>query len=294
MPVLAQDTPTAQQMAAEHGTFESYWYQGAAEMDRYALSQARYGEVHPGEAVLIYVTEDFLSDAQVKWDHGPRDNVVPILKLNHARRFYTGIYPYSIMTSVFSPTAGGSAIKLTASIQEWCGMAFAQLNLHEDSYRAASFSYFQSEGDSHSEIPNAILEDELWVIGRRDPRSLPVGAIEVIPSLAFVRLMHQPLLPVQANASLEEVGAIDSWDGPILRYTVEFPEGRSLTLDFEVAFPNRIVRFEEAYTALFNRSGGDPEVLSTTGVLTHSIMMDYWSHNALENASDRDLLGLEY
>jgi len=292
--LVAQQAPTPGEFAVQHGDFDSYWYQGVAEMDRYTLNQARYGEVHPGEAVLIYVTEDFLSDAQVKWDHGPRDNVLPVLKLNHTRRFYTGIYPYTIMTSVFSPTAGGSALKLTASIQEWCGMAFTQLNLHDDSYRTTSFSYFQSEGDAQDEIPNALLEDELWVLGRRDPRSLPVGAFDVTPSLAFLRLMHQPLAPVRATASLENLAATDSWDGPVLRYSVVFPEGRSLTLDFEEAFPHRIVRFEESYTALFNRSGGDPEVLSTTGVLTNSIMMDYWSHNALENASDRALLGLEF
>jgi len=39
--------------------FGAYWYQGKAELTSYTLEQARYGEVHPGEAVLVFVTEDF-------------------------------------------------------------------------------------------------------------------------------------------------------------------------------------------------------------------------------------------
>ena len=33
--------------------FGRYWYQGKAELTRYELNQARYGELHTGEAVLI-------------------------------------------------------------------------------------------------------------------------------------------------------------------------------------------------------------------------------------------------
>ena len=46
--------------------FRSYWYQGSAEINTYDLIQERYGESRQGEAVLIFVTEDFLKEEQVK------------------------------------------------------------------------------------------------------------------------------------------------------------------------------------------------------------------------------------
>ncbi len=40
-------------------TFKQTWYAGKAELSTYNLQQARYGEIRNGEAVLIFVTEDF-------------------------------------------------------------------------------------------------------------------------------------------------------------------------------------------------------------------------------------------
>ena len=42
--------------------FGDYWYQGEAEITSYELEQARYGSMHDGEAVLIFVTERFLEN----------------------------------------------------------------------------------------------------------------------------------------------------------------------------------------------------------------------------------------
>ena len=76
--------------------FKDYWYQGKAEITSYKLEQARYGEMRDGNAVLIYVTEDFLPEVQVKADRQNAKNI-PVLKLNSTKNFNTGIYPYSIM-----------------------------------------------------------------------------------------------------------------------------------------------------------------------------------------------------
>src|SRR5262245_19023266 len=78
--------------------FHGYWYQQKAELARYALSQARYGEIHKGESVLIFVTEPFWKDKQVKYEFGDKTDSLSVLKLNFTRKFYTGIYPYSVMT----------------------------------------------------------------------------------------------------------------------------------------------------------------------------------------------------
>ena len=129
--------------------FRNYWNQGKAELTRYELKQARYGEIHSGESVLIFVTEPFLSDKQVKYESGDRSKAVQVLKLNFTRKFYTGIYPYSLMTSIFTPTDIFKlrTLKVTSSSQEWCGNTFLQLNFHNNQYTGQVRSYFQNEGD---------------------------------------------------------------------------------------------------------------------------------------------------
>ena len=75
--------------------FKKYWYAGKAEITSYKLEQARYGELRNGKAVLIYVTEPFSADKQVKADQNAPSNI-SVLKLNSTKKFLTGIYPYSI------------------------------------------------------------------------------------------------------------------------------------------------------------------------------------------------------
>ena len=60
--------------------FKSYWYAGEAELTSYTLEQARYGELRDGKAVLIYVTEPFLPEKQVK-ANGQNPENVSVLKL---------------------------------------------------------------------------------------------------------------------------------------------------------------------------------------------------------------------
>ncbi|GAL73363.1 hypothetical protein [Jejuia pallidilutea] len=111
--------------------FKDYWYAGTAEISSYELNQARYGENREGTAVLIYVTEDFLPEIQVKANNQNTTNI-PILKLNATKNFNTGIYPYSIMQSTFYPVANNQhALKVSSSMQEWCGQMYAQLNNKE-------------------------------------------------------------------------------------------------------------------------------------------------------------------
>ena len=94
---VSQDTPPEKKL-------DKYWFQGKGEINVYELQQNRYNAVHPGQAVLIFVTEDFLTDKQVKNDNYRNPNSTPILKTNFLNRFTTGLYDYSLMTSVFTPT----------------------------------------------------------------------------------------------------------------------------------------------------------------------------------------------
>src|SRR5574341_1313443 len=156
--------PAADLQSDGKEAFRKYWYQGKAELSRYALKQVRYGEIHQGEAVLIFVTEPFLKDQQVKLEHGNSSNAVSVLKLNFVRKFFTGIYPYSLMTSVFTPVdlQKYPTLKVTSSSQEWCGNTFMQMNFRSGQYETQIHSYFQDEGDQNLKLKAGLLEDELW------------------------------------------------------------------------------------------------------------------------------------
>ena len=38
--------------------FRDYWYNHGAELSRFTLQQMRYGEIHDGDAILVFVTEE--------------------------------------------------------------------------------------------------------------------------------------------------------------------------------------------------------------------------------------------
>jgi hypothetical protein len=280
------DVLTPRESVRTHRTFDRYWYQGLAEIDRYRLVQSRYGEAHDGEAVLIFVTEDFLPGPQVKHEFGEHDDVVPILKLNAYRRFYTGIYPYTMMTSVFSPVDGSPTLKRSSTVQEWCGNAFTQLNREPDGYRVELRSYFQGEGDQTTSLGDALLEEELFVQIRLDPATLPTGPISLIPAAHHLRMAHLEAAVATADASLRWLAEAPAGDGPVGEYSIVYRElARSVTITFERAFPHRIVAWEE---------GASDGSATTRAELTHAILLDYWNHNGADDGAWREALGLAY
>lgn len=279
--------------APRDAEFGAYWHQGKAEVARFALRQARYGELRDGNAVMIFVTEDFLRDKQVKLESDPAGkDAVPILKLNFTKEFNTGIYPYSMMTSVFTPVALDrypNSLKVTTTSQEWCGHTFTQLNFRSNSYNVRNFSYFESEGDRDYSIDVALLEDEIWNRIRINPASLPTGEIRIIPGTMTARLRHTEAQVETANAAISSIGPGASGT-ELVRYKLEYPKpGRTLSIDFEKAFPHRIQSWSETYR---DGSGPRAQVLTTTAVRTHELMIDYWRHNALVDDSLRQQLGL--
>lgn len=274
---------------ADFDAFGDYWYQGQAELTSYTLEQARYGEIHPGHAVLIYVTEDFSKAKQVKLDRpaAAEADRVKVLKVNFTKNFNTGVYPYSTMTSVFTPvyrTRNPHTLKVTTSSQEWCGHTFVQLNRQADGYRFEGRSYFESDGDVDTQLPDVALEDEIWTTIRLNPDDLPTGSFQMIPGTLYQRLGHKEAAAQPATGTLA-AGA----EGQTA-YTLTYPEyGRTLTLHFNTAFPHEIESWEETY-----RSGFGPEAkpLTTRATRNKRIMLDYWSRNGLEDAKYRTALGL--
>ena len=269
-------------------SFNAYWYDGKAEISRYELSQVRYGENHEGDAVFIFVSEEFRSDQQVKYEGGDRKNVVPILKLNQTRKFNTGVYPYSMMTSVFTPIDGSSTLKTTTTSQEWCGHTFTQLNLKGKKYQGRLFSYFQEEGDDTFTMKDALLEDEIWTLIRLNPEKLPQGDIDLIPGSQFLRFKHRPTQVEKAQAMQMEVELEDG--RRLKKYRLEYLDfDRVLEIVYEGSFPYTI----ESWTETMQSGFGSSKMMKTTATRTHTIKSPYWSKNSVSDSSLRKELGLD-
>ena len=260
------------------------YFSGQAEVSRYDVSQSRYGSARDGYAVLIFVTEPFLPKTQVKAERPvAAELAVDVLKINDTRRFPTGLYDYSMMRSVFTAEQDiPAALKVTCSVQDWCGHAWLQVNLtngQNNAYRFLGHSYFQGEAEQDTTLEGVVLEDALWTTLRLAPEKLPVGAFRIGRSVFDSRLNHEPL---QAEAARGEMKRGDE----LSDYTVRYSRGRSLTIRFQTAFPHRI----ESWTEM-PRDGASADDI-TSGKRTHTERVPYWSKNAKGDAPLRETMGL--
>ncbi|MEJ7822876.1 MAG: hypothetical protein WKF85_11170, partial [Chitinophagaceae bacterium] len=199
--------------------FKSAWYAGKAEVSSYILQQARYGEIRNGEAALIFVTEDFSTKKLVKLDEPDRTNdKIRVLKMIMTKNFVTGIYPYSMMLSVFTPVAKDGnvkTVKVNCSSQEWCGQTFSQLQLNGNNYDWKLYSYFEKEGEQDKNLNAVVLEDELWNRIRMNPSALPQGKVSLIPGLLWQRLSHTELKEEEAVLTLSKADTFYTKDSTV-------------------------------------------------------------------------------
>jgi hypothetical protein len=278
----------------EEKDFHSYWYNHGAEITRFELEQSRYGEIHPGYAILIFVTEPFLPDIHVKSDYeSSRKKSIPVLKLNLIKRFNTGIYDYSMMKSVFTPIPTekqqySKTLKVSTTRQDWCGHVYLQYNLEGDHYKVKQYSYFEMEGDKTFTIPSVHLEDEIWTRIRIAPETLPLGEIKMIPGSFFTTI--RMIEPGAENAFAELTNTREGDRGDVSQYTVMYPSlKRTLSIRFNRKFPYDILSWSETYTS---GSGKNSIILTTKARRTHAVMMDYWNKNSVKDLELRKKLGL--
>lgn len=305
--LAAVSTAIALAGAARAGTvspspeFLRYWKSGLAELSSYAVSAERYGEQRKGEAVLIFVYEEINGDTRIKVESErvPKSKRVPVLKLNHALKFSTGIYDYSIMTSVFAGLSGPGVDrrlqprKISFSSQEWCGNVFHQLIPGPKSIRSEIHSYFEAEGDFASaiaypeEVPpeSVFYEDELPILVRElDGTVQATGQLRklrLVPGLWERRKRHVPL--TLGEGILTKVGS-ETWAGPAgavsaVKWTLAF-QGDSTTWHVEAAPPRKLLGWE-------NTKGEKGELIA-------SIRDTYWKHNHNADLPLRKQLGLSY
>src|SRR5690554_5369905 len=262
--------------------FNDYWHSGKDEVTSYQLSQERYGELREGTAVTIFVTEDFLVKEQVKANTISEENLT-VLKLNQTKNFNTGIYPYSIMSSTFSPVyESGHALKISSSIQEWCGQMYMQLNNKKD-FEIESHSYFEGEADQKKALFKTWLENELWNVIRINPEELPIGDLLMIPSFEYLQMRHKEIKAHSAFATIKQ-------GDDTTVYTVNYPElQRQLVFYFNNIFPYEIEKWEEVNAAAKN----DTIRLRTSAVKMKRMNIDYWTKNKNEFKALRDSLNLK-
>lgn len=271
---------------------KKYWSEGLAEINRYELSQERYGEKRTGEQVQIFVSEDFLTDKQVKNETYSSSNSTWVLKRIETRQFLTGIYQYNMFSSVFLPFElgqFGKALKLSSSSQEWCGVTYTQLNSTKSGYNFTMHSYFENEADQKKEVKDALTEEELFTRIRLSPETLPEGSFNMIPSQMVSRFLHlQP-------RSFKTIATRTPFEGDEFKgenvevYTLETKDlDRKLEVYYENKSPYKILGWKDSYPSSFS-SG----IETSKAVLTHQIREKYWQKNNSEDAKLRSDLGLD-
>ncbi|MBL4663914.1 MAG: septum formation inhibitor Maf [Flavobacteriaceae bacterium] len=255
--------------------FKNYWYNGTAEITSYKLTQERYGELREGTSVNIFVTEDFLPKVQVKANKRSPKNI-PVLKLNNTKKYLTGISPYSVMTSTFSPVqTADHALKITHSMQEWCGQVYVQLN-NKRGFEIQAHSYFEGEADQKINLPKSWMESDLWNRLRINPQELPTGDLRILPSFEYFRMSHKKIAIHTATGNLVKGDSISVYS---LSYT---DLNRELKIYFSSDFPYTIERWEETHA----------NGLKTIAVKMKRMRSAYWGQNSNKYLSLRDSLGL--
>ncbi len=274
-----------------NNTLDNYWYQGKAEINRFELNQVRYGELRSGDAIMVFVTEDFLVKKQVKQESNTSEKSIPILKLNHITKFKTGVYDYSMMNSVFSPINSIGPIKTTFSAQEWCGHTWLQLNNVDGKFKVTGSSYFEKEADKSFIMDELLTEDGIWNLIRTNPNQIKEGEFQYLPSSAFLRLKHKEIKGYKTIVSKQVYMKEDMPGDNLMSLTLKYPElNRTIQIIYGNKSPYQIAGWKETSKSGY---GQNAKELTTTARRTHKIVEPYWNLNSNSDEKYRDLLGLE-
>jgi len=241
----------ARPRAMASAAFHAAWSDGNAELTSYDVVTPRYGEPRPAELVLVYVTEPMNRRTWIKDDDARGDDRVNVLKLNVSLKFETGVYPYSVMTSVFAPLDAWRAerfapVKITLGVQEWCGHVWAALWPGEDTVRSELRSYFASEGERDETTPTrpgTLYEDALLIQLRELDGPFAGGSTwegELVPSLWRTRRAHTDGRPVPARITRS---AVTEAGVALHRFVLEAGSYRR-TLDVEAGGAHQVIAWE--------------------------------------------------
>lgn len=287
------DAPTA----GASDAFWATWSDGQAEVATYAATVSRYDSLRDASVVLVTVTEPVDRKTWIKDDSAAGDARLDVVKLNHMETFQTGVYPYSVMTSVFMPVAdfgadvGGrfAPAKITLTAQEWCGHVWHGVWPGAGAFRSEMRSYFASEGETDRtvEAPNGTLYEDALLVQLRELDGPFAGGGDwsgsLVPALWEQRMAHRPLAPVAATIARADT-AVAGTDGDTLaatRFRLAYDGHRGLfvrTVVVEKQAPRRVLGW--------TTSRGERVRL------VRSLRMPYWRLNRPGDTRWRDSLGL--
>jgi len=269
--------------------FWSRWSDNRAELSAYRLTTPRYGELRQGWSVLIYVLEEHDPSTWIKDDTGrlPSEERVIVMKLNHTMSFQTGIYPYSVMTSVFSPVGGigrerFAPTRLVLTSQEWCGQTYHSVLPSIESFQEEVRSYFSVEGERNETVatePFALYENALLIQLRELDGPFAEGGRwegQLVPELWSARVSHQPLRPLAATIDRTRATGEDGVE--VTRFVLRYDD-LTRTYDVEVEEPQRVLGW--------TTSEGEVAVLAGTERL------NYWQLNSEGDEANRVRFGLQ-
>jgi len=271
--------------ATAGGAFMRAWSDGRAELSGYRARVNRYGELRTAELVLIYVTEPMDRRTWVKDDDVPAEHRVNVLKLNASLKFQTGVYPYSVMTSVFAPVdryraEAFSPVKITLSAQEWCGHVFHGVWPGDERSTEQVMSYFAQEGERRRDVPTpaGTLYEDALLIQLRELDGPFAGGVDwrgtLVPSLWSIRRAHTPTAAVEATIARSRV-QLDGKD--VHRFVLRYGEV-TRTFDVEAEGAHRVLGWQ----------GSDGEEAR----LLRTARLPYWQLNHQGDEAQRALFGL--
>ena len=255
--------------------FYAHWGDGKAELSSYEVIQPRYGELREGYGVMIFVTEDIHHQTYIKVD-SPQVNPdrLYVLKLNNVLKFTTGLYDYSVMTSVFSQVEGGNhdfdLRKISLTAQEWCGHVFDEVLVRDGEITGHLNSYFEPEGrrDYTMDLPEVYESEDHLLIRIRELKASFMEAGEtrkmvILPSLWNFRQAHRPHELVAGEIGKGEAEIIETGDAAheAVPWRMALGERRRIVWT-EAAYPHRILKWEDS-------DGGCGELVKT-------IRVPYW------------------
>ena len=273
--------------------FYTHWGDGRAELSSYRIDQPRYGESREAYGVMIFVTEDLNAGTGIKVE-SPTSAAgrVYVLKLNNVLKFTTGIYDYSVMTSIFSAVEPGAGTepfepwKVNLTSQEWCGHVFEEVRVGADSLRGDLNSYFERDGRQQWRLqrPAAFESEDNLLIRIRELKGewMKTGEarqFQLLPGLWKIRSGEAPRKLVHATLTKGGVEEIDAGGvrAAAVRWTWGYGHGQTVVW-VEQAAPRRILAWRD--------SGG------SSGELLNTLRVPYWELQANSDGTYRQQLGI--
>jgi hypothetical protein len=249
------------------------------------VTLSRYGEPRPAQLSLIYVTEPHDRRSWIKDDQAEEPNRVEVLKLIRSMQFMTGIYPYFVMGSTFTPVDAWQEerfqpVRINLDVQEWCGSVTHRVFPGRDGVRSLRLSYFEDEGETRQEaaLEEGTLYEDALLIQLRELDGPFYGGEDwegqMVPELWSLRTGHAVIHAVPARITRTQ----DTRNGVfVTRFRLEAGDYWR-TYDVERAEPRRVLGWETS-------TGEIAEILQTE-------RLSYWELNQPGDERYRESLGL--